>query len=53
MSSCGTLFDIAAKLSQRARLTAQMGEGSFWDNPEKAQQTIQQLKPLNGLLNPF
>src|SRR5438067_509517 len=25
----------------------------FWDNPEKAQQIIQQLKPLNGLLNPF
>ena len=25
----------------------------FWDNPEKARQTIGQLKPLNGLLNPF
>jgi peptide chain release factor 2 len=30
-----------------------MGEGGFWDNQEKAQQTIQQLKPLNGLLKPF
>jgi len=30
-----------------------MGQPSFWDNPEKAQQIIQQLKPLNGLLNPF
>jgi peptide chain release factor 2 len=30
-----------------------MGEGSFWDNQEKAQQTIQQLKPLNALLKPF
>lgn len=30
-----------------------MGEGNFWDNPEKAQQTIQQLKPLNGMLKPF
>jgi peptide chain release factor 2 len=30
-----------------------MGEPSFWDNPEKAQQIIQQLKPLNGLLKPF
>jgi peptide chain release factor 2 len=30
-----------------------MGQPSFWDNPEKAQQTIQQLKPLNGLLKPF
>jgi peptide chain release factor 2 len=30
-----------------------MGQPSFWDNQEKAQQTIQQLKPLNGLLKPF
>jgi peptide chain release factor 2 len=30
-----------------------MGQPSFWDNPEKAQQTIQQLKPLNALLKPF
>ena len=30
-----------------------MGEPSFWDNPEKARQTIQQLKPLNGLLRPY
>ena len=30
-----------------------MGRPNFWDNPEKAQQTIQQLKPLNALLKPF
>ena len=30
-----------------------MGGPNFWDNPEKAQATIAQLKPLNGLLNPF
>ncbi len=30
-----------------------MGQPNFWDNPEKAQQTIQQLKPLNALLNPY
>src|SRR5690348_12595084 len=30
-----------------------MGQPSFWDNPEKAQQTIAQLKPLNGLLKPY
>jgi peptide chain release factor 2 len=30
-----------------------MGQPSFWDNPEKAQQVIQQLKPLNALLKPF
>jgi peptide chain release factor 2 len=30
-----------------------MGQPNFWDNPEKAKQTIQQLKPLNGVLKPF
>jgi peptide chain release factor 2 len=30
-----------------------MGQPAFWDNPEKAQQIIQQLKPLNAVLNPF
>jgi peptide chain release factor 2 len=30
-----------------------MGQPNFWDNPEKAQQTIQQLKPLNAILKPF
>lgn len=30
-----------------------MGQPTFWDNSEKAQQTIQLLKPLNSLLNPF
>jgi peptide chain release factor 2 len=30
-----------------------MGEPNFWDNSEKAQQVINQLKPLNGLLKPY
>jgi peptide chain release factor 2 len=30
-----------------------MGRPSFWDNSDKAQQTIQQLKQLNALLKPF
>lgn len=30
-----------------------MGRPDFWNNPEKAQQTIQQLKPLNAMLKPF
>jgi peptide chain release factor 2 len=30
-----------------------MGQPNFWDNPEKAQQVIAQLKPLNGLLKPY
>jgi len=30
-----------------------MGQANFWDNNEKAQQVIDGLKPLNGLLKPF
>src|SRR5881227_480207 len=29
-----------------------MGQPNFWDNQERAQQIIQQLKPLNDLLKP-
>ena len=36
-------------MAERAKLNEQMGQPNFWDNPEKAQQIIQQLKPLNGL----
>jgi peptide chain release factor 2 len=52
-SSSETVFDIPAKQSQRDRFNALMGQSNFWDNPEKAQQTIQQLKPLNAILKPF
>ena len=30
-----------------------MTQPGFWDNPEKAQEVIQQLKPINALLKPF
>jgi peptide chain release factor 2 len=30
-----------------------MGRPNFWDNQEKAQQVIGQLKPLNALLKPY
>jgi peptide chain release factor 2 len=51
--SSGTLFDVANKRTQRDKLTEQMGGANFWDNQEKAQQVIAQLKPLTGLINPF
>lgn len=51
--SSETVFDLAGKESQRARLNEQMGQPSFWDNQERAQQVIQQLKLLNGVLKPF
>src|SRR2546423_129297 len=30
-----------------------MGQANFWDSPDRAQQTIAQLKPLNGILKPY
>src|SRR4051794_14995480 len=51
--SSETVFDLANKEKLRDELTAKMGEATFWDNPEKAQDTIQKIKPLNGLLKPF
>jgi peptide chain release factor 2 len=44
---------VAGKRAQRDKLTALMGAPNFWDNQERAQQVIQQLKPLNGLINPY
>jgi hypothetical protein len=52
-TSSGTLFDVAGKIGQREQLNAQMGAPKFWDNPEKAQGVIAQLKPINGLLKPY
>ncbi|MCS7045801.1 MAG: peptide chain release factor 2 [Gemmataceae bacterium] len=46
-------LDIPGKKEQRQRLSAQMEAAGFWDNPEKARQVIAQIKPLNGLLNPY
>jgi peptide chain release factor 2 len=37
----------------RDQLNDRMGQANFWDNPDKAQQTIQQLKPLNDVLKPM
>src|SRR5438876_906347 len=42
-------FFQAAKNQRRAM----MGGPNFWDNQEKAQQIITQLKPLNGLIKPY
>ena len=51
--SYGTVFDIASKLSLRAGLNEQMSKPGFWDNPERAQQTIGQLKSSGALLKPY
>src|SRR6516162_6354319 len=50
---CGTGFNVPNNQALRARLTDQMGSPNFWDNQERARQTINELKPLNALLNPL
>jgi peptide chain release factor 2 len=44
---------VAGKLALRGQLTDKMGEPSFWDNQDRAKQTIQQLKTLNALVKPY
>lgn len=46
-------FDLAGKMKQRDELAGQMEKPDFWDNPEKAQGVIQQLKPINGVIKPL
>jgi peptide chain release factor 2 len=46
-----TLFDIATKQEKKIELTAKMGQPGFWDNQEKAQLVIQELKPINALVS--
>jgi peptide chain release factor 2 len=49
----GGRFDIPGKLKDRDRLDAKMAEPGFWDNPDAAKKTIQQVKTLNSLLKPY
>jgi peptide chain release factor 2 len=46
-------LDIPAKKSQLQTLEQRMGQAGFWDNPESAQQTVEELKSLKSLLDPI
>ena len=46
MTKWGLLFDIAGKEQQIAELEYKMGEPTFWDDPEKAQITTQELNAV-------
>ena len=52
-SNYETLFDYATKQSQAAAIEARMAEPGFWDNQEKAQATIAELKALGSILKPL
>ncbi|MGL4422335.1 MAG: peptide chain release factor 2, partial [Gemmataceae bacterium] len=46
-------LDVPGKLKQRETLETKMAEAGFWDNPDAARGTIQQVKVLNSLLKPY
>ncbi|MFO7570479.1 MAG: peptide chain release factor 2, partial [Smithellaceae bacterium] len=48
---CGGVFDVAAMQKRADELTAQMGQPSFWDDPERAQTVSQEHKSLQQRLN--
>ncbi|MCU0876465.1 MAG: peptide chain release factor 2 [Pirellulaceae bacterium] len=48
-----TLFDYANKLAEANEIEARMGSADFWNNQEKSQASVAQLKALKGLLRPL
>ena len=53
LRSYGTLFDHAGKKAQVAEIERAMAAPGFWDNQDKAQSTVGQLKSLNALVKPL
>ncbi|MFP4105910.1 MAG: peptide chain release factor 2 [Phycisphaerae bacterium] len=52
IESIGTLFDLAGKKKTLAQLEEKMASPSFWDNQERAQETVRQLKSTKGIVSP-
>jgi peptide chain release factor 2 len=52
-SNSETLFDYADKQSQIRQIEEQMARAGFWDNQEKAQSVVAELKTLNSLVKPL
>ncbi len=48
----GTLFDFSTKLESLAAVEKEMAAPTFWDNQEKAQATVAQLKSLKAIIDP-
>ena len=51
--SCGGIFDVAAKRDRLEQLEAQMSEPGFWDNQERAQGVVRDVKTLRNWVEPF
>lgn len=48
-----TLFDYADKTARVQKIDGLMGETNFWDNQEKAQTLIAEMRRLNAILRPL
>ncbi|HET7615098.1 MAG TPA: peptide chain release factor 2 [Gemmatimonadaceae bacterium] len=53
LAECGGIFDIDGKRARLSALEAEMADPGFWNNQEKAQTTLQEVKTLRGWVDPF
>jgi peptide chain release factor 2 len=51
--SCGGIFDIESQRERLTALEAQMAEASFWNDQERAQVVVQQVKSYKQWVEPF
>jgi peptide chain release factor 2 len=51
--NCGTLFDLAGKKAKTADLERQMAAEGFWNNRERAQELVVELKGLKAVTKPL
>ena len=51
--NCGTLFDLAAKQTKTGQLEEQMAGADFWNNRERAQEVVAELKALKAITKPL
>ena len=52
-SNYETVFDYAAKQQRISEIEREMATPGFWDNQEKAQAVVTELKSLKALLKPL
>ncbi len=53
MCSFGTVFDYDNKRKQISEIETRMAASGFWDNQERAQETVGRLKSLRSVLGPL
>ncbi len=52
-SICGIVFDYATKKKRIAEIEREMGTPGFWDNHERAQAVVAELKSLKAVIEPL